>query len=80
MCLSMVIKIIKEKRSTSYIFIEDSLSPGQKEKVPDESAKKDRMESDFRLRGDNDMTVRDLKNKSKLSGGHNMQGHSAIYE
>jgi hypothetical protein len=72
----MVIKIIKEKKATDYTFIDDGLGmkkPAKKE--PD--AGKDETERDFRLR--EDFKASRLR-KSKITGGHSMQGHSPVYE
>jgi hypothetical protein len=73
----MVIKIIKEKKSTDYTFIDDGLSMKKpaEEKVHD--AGKDEAGRDFRLR--DDFKAGRLR-KSKITGGHSMQGHSPVYE
>ncbi|HEU4604632.1 MAG TPA: hypothetical protein VFS46_00165 [Nitrososphaera sp.] len=71
----MEIKIIKEKKVTDYTFIGDGLNLERPaEKKPD--VKKGKAERDFMLR---DNKINKLK-KSKMTGGHSMQGHSPVYE
>jgi hypothetical protein len=69
----MGIKVRKE-RARDYTFIDDGLDlrPAEKEGP---LAKKGKAR-DFGPRGDK---VSKLK-KSKISGGHSMQGHSPVYE
>jgi hypothetical protein len=43
----------------------------------DSGSKKDKTQRDFRLR---DNTKINKLKKSKISGGHSMQGHSPVYE
>jgi hypothetical protein len=74
----MGIKIVKEKKATDYTFIEDSLNLGQAAEKKVSGVKKDKAERDFRLRGDS--KINKLKHKSKVTGGHSMQGHSPVYE
>lgn len=72
--VKMEIKI-KEKKATDYTFIGDGLNlerPAEKKS----DTKKDKAERDFRLRTDK---INKLK-KSKMTGGHSMQGHSPVYE
>jgi hypothetical protein len=72
----MGIKIIKERKVRDYTFIDDSLSLNKSaEEKP--SVRKDKAERDFMLRDDS--KTNKLK-KSKISGGHSMQGHSPVYE
>ncbi|HJS68658.1 MAG TPA: hypothetical protein VJ730_04485 [Nitrososphaera sp.] len=73
----MGIKIIKEKKATDYTFIDDILGmkkPAEKKKP---GAGKDEAERDFRVR--EDFKASKLR-KSKITGGHSMQGHSPVYE
>ena len=74
----MEIKVIKEKKQVrDYTFIDDSLNfEKSAEKKESSAKKKERAERDFRLR---DASINRLK-KSKISGGHSMQGHSPVYE
>lgn len=76
----MGIKIIKEKRTTDYTFIHDSINLREYHEVKESRAKKDRTEPEFRLRGDNPKDNNKLKHKSKMSGGHGLLGHSPVYE
>lgn len=75
----MGIKLIKDRKVRDYTFIDhDSLNldkslAGNKVSSP----KKDKTKRDFRL--GNDKKINKLK-KSKISGGHSMQGHSPVYE
>lgn len=72
----MGIKIIKENKVRDYTFIDKNLDLQKaKDKEP---SKKDKAERDYRLRDDSKLDK--LKHKSKMSGGHSMQGHSPIYE
>ena len=73
----MGIKIMKEKKSTDYTFIDDSLNLRNSVEKKDSAVKKRRTDRDYRLR---DVKLKKLKHKSKITGGHNMQGHSAVYE
>lgn len=73
----MGIKIIKEKKATDYTFIDGSPNKGNSLEKKDAAVKKRRTDRDYRLR---DVKLKKLKHKSKITGGHNMQGHSAVYE
>jgi hypothetical protein len=73
----MGIKLVKEKKAKDYTFVDDGLNlelSAEKESA----VKKEKAEPDFRLR-DNSTKVNKLK-KSKIAGGHSMQGHSPVYE
>jgi hypothetical protein len=73
---SMGIKIVREKKVKDYTFTDEMLNlpqPAKSEAV----AKKEKAEPDFRLR--DSAKVNKLK-KSKITGGHSMQGHSPVYE
>jgi hypothetical protein len=74
----MGIKIIKEKKVADYTFIDDSLNLDNLPQTKESDSKKERTKDDFRLRGN--AKLNRLRHKSKLTGGHNMQGHSAVYE
>lgn len=71
----MGIKIVKEKK-TDFTFIDDGLTLRLPKNVESDS-KKDKPEQDFRLRDSG--RVAKLK-KSRMEGGHGMQGHSPVYE
>jgi hypothetical protein len=74
----MGIKVIKDRKAKDYTFIDDdSLNLDKPVEKNGSSVKKGKTERDFRLR-DNKM-VNKLK-KSKISGGHGLQGHSPVYE
>lgn len=73
----MGIKIVKEKKARDYTFIDDVMHLDKSAEKKESSVKKDKTERDFRLR--DDKTINKLK-KSKISGGHGMQGHSPVYE
>jgi hypothetical protein len=70
------IKIIKEKKFDSITFIDDGLKLSKRDDRREES-KKDKSGPDFRLRESG--KAGKLK-KSRVTGGHGMQGHSPIYE
>jgi len=73
----MGIKIVKENKVRDYTFIDESLNL-EKSESKESNAKTDKPERDFRLR--NDARINKLKHKSKVTGGHSMQGHSPVYE
>jgi hypothetical protein len=73
----MGIKIVKERKALDYTFIDDSLNLQKSSEKSASNVKKDKTEPDFRLR--DDTKIHKLK-KSKISGGHSMQGHSPVYE
>lgn len=73
------VKIIREKKSTDYTFLDNGLNLGD---LPEKKEAKDEKkgigaEPDFRLRGDSNKKT---KFKPKIAGGHSMQGHSPVYE
>jgi hypothetical protein len=72
----MVIKIIKEKKATDYTFIDDDLVMKKPAENKEPGASKNE-ERGFRLR--EDFKTNRLR-KSKITGGHGMQGHSPVYE
>ncbi|MEM3160770.1 MAG: hypothetical protein QXJ74_08305 [Nitrososphaera sp.] len=72
----MGIKIAKEKKAKDFTFIDDALNLAQPAKR-ESAAKKEKVEPDFRLR---DSTKVSKLKKSKIAGGHSMQGHSPVYE
>jgi hypothetical protein len=74
----MGIKIIKEMKARDYTFIDDGLNLEKSTEKKGSSVKKGRIDRDYRLR--DDVKLNNLKHKSKITGGHNMQGHSAVYE
>lgn len=73
----MGIKIIKENKVRDYTFIDEGLNL-EKQENKESGSKKEKVERDYRLR--DDAKLNKLKHKSKMSGGHSMQGHSPIYE
>jgi hypothetical protein len=73
---SMGIKIVREKKVKDYTFTDEMLNLSQPAKS-EAVAKKEKAEPDFRLR--DSAKVNKLK-KSKITGGHSMQGHSPVYE
>ena len=74
----MGIKVIKEKKVADYTFIDEGLNLENSVQNKESDSKKERTKDDFRLRGN--AKLNRLRHKSKLTGGHNMQGHSAVYE
>lgn len=71
------VKIIKEK-TKEYTFIQDGLHlehAGNKPPVDNKNVKSER---EYTLR--EDAKVNHLRHKSKITGGHNKQGHSPVYE
>lgn len=72
----MGIKIIKEKKYEDFTFIDKGLKLSEQQDVKAE-AKTDRSKPDYRLREGGKPNK--LK-KSRMAGGHGMQGHSPIYE
>lgn len=73
----MGIKVVKENKAKDYTFIDEALSLAQPAEKSESATKKERAEPDFRLR---DSTKVSKLKKSKISGGHSMQGHSPVYE
>lgn len=72
------IRIVKEKKSTDYTFVDNTLNLDSiAEKKETRDAKDDSAEPDYRLRGDSKKKTRF---KPKITGGHSMQGHSPVYE
>jgi len=75
----MGIKIVKEIKRTDYTSVDDFLCLELRQvQKKDPDVKQDKTIRDFRLR--DDARVNKLKHKSKVSGGHGMQGHSPVYE
>lgn len=80
------IKIIREKKGvTNYTFVVDSLSPVKSdihadESDSDSSEKINKGRREFELRDDAARQLDKMKHKSKIFGGHSMQGHSPVYE
>ena len=75
--MDMGIKVIKEKKATDYTFIDDSMNLAKATEKQDSDTKREKVEPDYRLRDDS--KINKLK-KSKISGGHSLQGHSPVYE
>ncbi|WP_415280902.1 hypothetical protein [Candidatus Nitrososphaera sp. FF02] len=73
----MGIKIVREKKAKDLTFIGDVLNLTQPAEKGKSAAKKEKAEPDFRLR---DSTKINKLKKSKIAGGHSMQGHSPVYE
>lgn len=73
----MGVKIIKEK-AKEYTFIQDGVNLEHSGNSQTAGDKNVRPEREYRLR--EDAKVNHLKHKSKLTGGHNKQGHSPVYE
>jgi hypothetical protein len=71
----MRIKIIKEKRVEDYTFIDGSLNLGKS--VEESDSDNERAERSFRLM--DNAKINKLR-KSRITGGHSKQGHSAVYE
>jgi hypothetical protein len=69
-------RIVKEKNE-GCTFTGDSLDLAPRAGEP-ESDRKDDAGRDYRLRVDRKLDK--IKHKSKLTGGHSMQGHSPVYE
>jgi hypothetical protein len=72
------IKIVKEKM-TDYTFVDNDLdldSPSNEKGKA--SSDKSRAEPNLRL-GD-DAKINKIKHTSRITGGHNKQGHSSVYE
>jgi hypothetical protein len=72
----MRIKIIKEKKFDNITFVGDRLNLSEYDDRREQS-KKDKSKPDYRLRESG--KVGKLK-KSRVAGGHGMQGHSPVYE
>ena len=75
--MAMRVKIIKVEKVRDYTFVDDGLNLHKSVEKKEEIAKKPRTDPDYRLR---DVELNKLKHKSKITGGHNMQGHSSVYE
>ena len=73
----MRIKIVKEKKAKDFTFIDETLNLAHLTEKSESSTKKEKAEPDFRLR---DSTKVNKLKKSKIAGGHSMQGHSPVYE
>ncbi|AIC16418.1 hypothetical protein [Nitrososphaera viennensis] len=76
------IKIVKEKKATDYTFTGDTLdleNIAKDAESIDVTNKKDKAnEPEYKLRADAKLDK--IKHKSKITGGHSMQGHSPVYE
>jgi hypothetical protein len=76
------VKIIREKKATDYTFTGDTLdldSIAKNVESTDATDKKDNAnERVYRLRADAKLDK--IKHKSKITGGHSMQGYSPVYE
>ena len=76
------LKIVREKKATEFTFTGDTVdlnSIAKNTESNDTTDKKDNAnEHEYRLRADTKMDK--IKHKSKITGGHNMQGHSPVYE
>ncbi|AIC14326.1 hypothetical protein [Nitrososphaera viennensis] len=78
-------KIIKEKKATDYTFVDDTLSLGQADAAATETkkeldAKRDSKNNNNDIRLRDDSKINKIRHKSKITGGHSMQGHSPVYE
>lgn len=73
----MRIKIVREKKVKDFTFVDEALNLTQPAEKSESAAKKEKAELDFRLR---DSTKVNKLKKSKIAGGHSMQGHSPVYE
>lgn len=73
----MGIKIVKEKKAKDFTFIDDGLNLEQTLERKGSESKKEKAERDFRLMDNS--KVNKLR-KSRITGGHSKQGHSAVYE
>lgn len=74
----MGIRIVKEKKARDYTFIDTGLDMERLSGSKEQGPKKSKTERDLRLM--DDPKINKLKHKSKLTGGHSMQGHSPVYE
>lgn len=76
----MGIKVIKEKKAWDYTFIDDTanLNGIREQEQQPKDKKRDMVEQNMRLR--HDTKINKLKHRSKITGGHSMQGHSPVYE
>lgn len=74
---NMRIKVIKENKGKDYTFTDDNLNLEKSVDENESGVKKYKTERDFRLR---DVSRVNKLKKSKISGGHSMQGHSPVYE
>jgi hypothetical protein len=74
------IRIVKEKKSVDYTFIDSSLNLDDlaENKEARDPKKDDSTEPDYRLRGES--KKHKARFKPKITGGHSMQGHSPVYE
>jgi hypothetical protein len=71
------VKIIKEK-TREYTFIQDGMHLEHSGNTRSADNKNVKPEREYTLR--EDAKVNHLKHKSKMTGGHNKQGHSPVYE
>lgn len=74
------VRIVKERKSTDYTFVDNSLNLRElsEEKEMHETKKDESAEPDFRLRDDSRKGK--ARFKPKIIGGHSKQGHSPVYE
>ena len=74
------VRIVKERKSTDYTFVDNSLNLRElsEEKEMHETKKDEGAEPDFRLRDDSKKVK--ARFKPKIAGGHSKQGHSPVYE
>ena len=72
------VKIVKEK-VPDYTFVDQGLdldAPSNEKEGA--STEKGRIEPNLRLGGD--AKINKIKHTSRITGGHNKQGHSSVYE
>jgi hypothetical protein len=76
------VKIIRERKTTNYTFTGDTLDLDSIARDTESNEftekKDDAKEREYRLR--TDAKLDKMKHKSKITGGHSMQGHSPVYE
>jgi hypothetical protein len=72
------IKIIKKNKVKDYTFVDESLDLNTTSKEEITPKEKKESEPDFRIRKDE--KINKIKHTSRLTGGHNKQGHSSVYE
>lgn len=73
------VKIIKEKKVMDYTFVDEGLNPDRpSNEKGGASREKNRIGADLRLA--DDAKVNKIKHTSRITGGHNKQGHSSVYE
>lgn len=76
------VKIIRARKTTNYTFTGDTLDLDSIARDTESNEftekKDDAKEREYRLR--TDAKLDEMKRKSKITGGHSMQGHSPVYE